>query len=585
MPRTATSQRSLGQRSFDDLGTPLFDVTFCVLDLETTGASATDCEITEIGAVKLRGGECLGTFHTLVNPGTPIPPLITYLTGITEAMVMPAPRINQVLPSLVEFIGDAVIVGHNIRFDMSFLQAALARTGRQQLTNRTVDTCALARRLVRDEVPNCQLGTLAERFRLDHRPTHRALDDALATADLLHLLLERTGTLGVTGLDDLLSLPTIDGHAQANKLRLTAPLPRKPGVYLFRDRHRRVLYVGKATNLRARVRSYFSSDERRKVGQLLRETEYIDHIVCTHPLHAAVLEVRLIHELAPRFNRQAKDWKKYCYVKLTLDERFPRLAIARAARDDGAIYLGPLSSQRAAQRVIEAIQTVVPLRRCTTRISRSATSVRDGPCSAAQLGVALCPCSGTVSERDYAKVVETAVRGLTGESELLLEPLRQRMLTLARAERFEEAADTRDRAEALAAALRRQQRLDALIRAGRLVLEWPDGSGAELQRGRLTRTWPAPGDRATNHPALHPSLFGDNALAADGHASATGRLTVPEPGRPLPRELADELACVATLLDRAATRVRLVHAERGLRSAWPPVPTFAAGGRHSPPSR
>ncbi|MCX7621399.1 MAG: DEDD exonuclease domain-containing protein, partial [Acidimicrobiales bacterium] len=356
MPRAA-----LGQRSFDDLGTPLFDVTFCVLDLETTGASPTECEITEIGAAKFRGGECLGTFHTLVNPGVAIPPFITYLTGITEAMVLPAPRIEQVLPSLLEFIGDAVIVGHNIRFDLSFLQAALARTGRPRLANRSLDTCALARRLVRDEVPNCQLGTLAERFRLDHQPSHRALDDALATADLLHLLLERSGTLGVTGLDDLLSLPTIDGHAQASKLRLTADLPRKPGVYLFRDRHGRVLYVGKATNVRARVRSYFSTDERRKVGQLLRETEHVDHVVCANPLHAAVLEVRLIHEHTPRFNRQAKNWKKYCYVKLTLDERFPRLAITRTARDDGALYLGPLTSRRFAQQIIEAIQTHMPI--------------------------------------------------------------------------------------------------------------------------------------------------------------------------------------------------------------------------------
>ncbi len=558
-----------GQRSFDDLGAPLFDVTFCVLDLETTGASPATCEITEIGAVKLRGGECLGTFQTLVNPGVRIPPSITYLTGITEAMVLPAPRIEQVLPSLVEFIGDSVIVGHNIRFDVSFLQAALERTGRPRLSNRTVDTCALARRLVRDEVPNCQLGTLAERLRLDHKPAHRALDDALATADLLHLLLERTGNLGVTGLDDLLSLPTLDGHAQAGKLRLTADLPRAPGVYLMRDRHGRVLYVGKATNLRARVRSYFSTDERRKVGRLLRETEQIDHVVCAHPLHAAVLEVRLIHELSPRFNRQAKDWKKYCYVKLTLDERFPRLAVARVARDDGAVYLGPLPSRRVAQRIIDAIHTVVPLRRCATRIARSATTVRDGLCPAGQLGVALCPCSGAVGDAEYAAAVATAVRGLTGESDLLLEPLRQRMIALARAERYEEAADTRDRAEALAAALRRQQRHEALIQAGRLVVEWPDGSGAELQRGRLTRAWPGRG--ASRNDRRLPTLAGS--------ATAAPSRIEPEPGRPLPRELADELACVAATLERSATRLRLIHADGGLRSPWPPVPSFAPQNR------
>src|SRR4051794_24998738 len=157
------------QRSFEDLGTPLRHVTFCVIDLETTGGAPADCGITEVGAVKVRGGECLGTFQTLVNPGAAIPPEITYLTGITQAMVGPAPRVNEVLPSLLEFIGDAVIVGHNVRYDLGFLRASLARYGYPRPGNRWVDTCALARRLVRDEVPNCRLGTLAERLRLDHK--------------------------------------------------------------------------------------------------------------------------------------------------------------------------------------------------------------------------------------------------------------------------------------------------------------------------------------------------------------------------------------------------------------------------------
>ena len=123
------------QRSFDDLGTPLHDVTFCVVDLETTGGSPIDCGITEVAAVKFRGGHCLGTFATLVNPGALIPPAITVLTGITQSMVLPAPRIEQVLPSFVEFTAGTVIVGHNIRFDLSFLNAALDRNGHRKLTN------------------------------------------------------------------------------------------------------------------------------------------------------------------------------------------------------------------------------------------------------------------------------------------------------------------------------------------------------------------------------------------------------------------------------------------------------------------
>jgi DNA polymerase-3 subunit epsilon len=525
--------RSAVQASFDDLGTPLCDVTFVVVDLETTGGSAASCAITEVGAVKLRGGESLGTFQTLVNPGTAIPPEITYLTGITQAMVLPAPRIEEVLPSLLEFIGhDAVVVGHNVRFDLSFLRAALERAGRPRLANRSIDTCALARRLVRDEVPNCRLDTLSRHFRTAWKPTHRALDDALATGDVLHCLLERAGTLGVLALDDLLALPTVKGHPQLAKLGLATALPRAPGVYIFRDAGGRPLYVGKAVDLRRRVRSYFSGDERRKVGRLLREVQRIDHIVCSGELEAAVLEVRLIHELVPRYNRQSKIWRKYAYLKLTLDERFPRLSVVRVPKaGDGCLYLGPLSSTGFAKQVAEAIETAVPIRRCTGRPGRVP---RDGPCVPAQLGVATCPCAGTIGEAGYAELVGRVVRGLTSDPDELLEPLAARMRALSAAHRFEEAAAMRDRAAALARALARQRRLDGLRAAGRLTVEVDGATSAVIDRGRLV----------------------------------TGTLLEPPaPDGPLPKHLADELSAIATWLEQRAGRVRLVDCEGTL--AWP----------------
>ena len=227
------------QRSLDDLGTPLHKVTFCVLDLETTGGNRSTDMITEIGAVKMRGGEPLGTFQTMVNPGIRIPAEITVLTGISQSMVMRAPRIDDVLPTFLEFLGDAVIVGHNVSFDLAFLNAAMQMTGRQRLSHHGVDTLRLAKRLIRDEVPNLRLATLARYVGAATQPTHRALDDALATNDVLHRLLERAGTMGVLGLDDLMALPKLEAHPQAHKLALTNELPRTPGVYLFRDRDNR----------------------------------------------------------------------------------------------------------------------------------------------------------------------------------------------------------------------------------------------------------------------------------------------------------------------------------------------------------
>jgi DNA polymerase-3 subunit epsilon len=545
MPEWFPDLEPVGQRTFADLGTPLSDVTFVVVDVETTGGSPAHCGITEIGAVKYRGGECLGTFHTLVNPGVPIPPAITFLTGITEAMVLSAPRIGDALPHFLEFLGpsspDRVLVGHNVRFDIAFLDAALEAHGYPRLSHARVDTVGLARRLLRDEVPNLRLATLAQYLRAATQPIHRALEDARATLEILHALLERAGTLGVLGLDDLLALPTMRAHPSSGKLSLTARLPRTPGVYMFRDRGGRVLYVGKAANVRARVRSYFSGDDRRKVPQLLREVEQIEVVSCHHPLEAAVREIRLIHEHEPRFNRQAKAWRSYAYLKLTLEERFPRLAVVRDVRADGARYVGPFRSSRAAQVAREAIESAVPLRRCTRRIGRAAT-LGGEPCLPAVLGVATCPCSGSCGDDDYARLVGQVVRGLDDDPAALLGPLEQRMHALARDERFEEAAMTRDRLAALARALERQRLVRAARAAGRVRIE--DAYGAlEIDHGRL----------ADGSPVAAPD----------------------DPAAPPRRDEIDELLVVARYLFGPSRGGRVVREAGGLlASSIPPLPRY-----------
>ena len=474
------------QRSFDDLGTPLHEVVFCVIDLETTGGNRNDDQITEVGAVKVQGGQCLGTFQTLVNPGRAIPPQITVLTGLSDVLVSAAPRIGAVLPSLIEFVGDAVIVGHNVGFDVGFLRAACERHGRPPLSGTVVDTVALARRLVRDEVPDCRLGTLASRFRLDHKPSHRALDDALATADLLHLLIERASGLGVLGLDDLLALAKLAGHPQAAKLKMTADLPRTPGVYMFRGQRDDVLYVGKATNLRQRVRSYFGSDDRRKIGPMLRETQSVTHLDLPDALTAEVIESRLIARLLPRYNRAGTRVDRYCYVRLDVETPWPRLSVVKNPSATG-LHLGPLPSRTMANLVIEAIQSAVPLRRCSARLGRNFTPAPDATaCSAAQLGVAHCPCAGTADAAEYARAVEHAAAALTGHPHRVVELLHDKMMQLAHQQRFEEAASVRDRVTALVGAAKRFHLVEALRHAERAEVTYGESTWT-IERGATRR--------------------------------------------------------------------------------------------------
>lgn len=484
-----------------DEGRPLHDVTFCVLDLETTGGSPADDRICEVGAVKVRGGQVLGVLHTLVDPERGIPPFITMLTGLTDAVVHQAPTIAAVMPSLVDFAQHTVIVGHNIRFDLSFLDAAAERLGYPRFTHARVCTAALSRRLVHDQVPDCRLSTLASRLRLDHQPSHRALEDALATVDLLHVLLERAAGLGTYALDDLLVLHRQAGSPSAAKLRLTEHLPRSPGVYAFRGHTGKALYVGKATNLRARVRSYFA-DGRRTVAGMLRSTASVDHLVCTSTLEAAVVESRLLQRLAPPANVAGKP-KSAAYVRLDPSEPFARLAVVRRARARG-LHLGPLPSAGTARLVVEAVESVVPLRRCTTPLKPAALPCRDAPCTPAQLGVASCPCAGTIGAVPYQDHVRHAAHALegVGPATPVLVALADRMTALAAARRYEEAALVRDRAGALARTLERHQRLDALRRAGSVELTLRDGAGARLQRGLLVDAWDADGRRTDGSHAL-----------------------------------------------------------------------------------
>ena len=202
-----TSEESW-QSTLQDFGRRLDAITFAVLDLETTGGSPhLGAGITEIGVVKVRGGKVIGEFNTFIDPQHPVPAYITDLTGITNEMVFQSPTIAQVLPSLYEFLGAAsetVLVAQNAPFDLSFLTFASRTHGFTWPKYPVLDTAIIARKvLTRDEVPNCKLGTLAEFFGTHTTPNHRALDDARATVDVFHGLLERLGSHDIYTLEEL----------------------------------------------------------------------------------------------------------------------------------------------------------------------------------------------------------------------------------------------------------------------------------------------------------------------------------------------------------------------------------------------
>jgi DNA polymerase III subunit epsilon len=523
-----------------DQATPLREATFCVVDLETTGGSPTACAITEVGAVKYRGGERIGALQTLVDPGRPIPRSVTHLNGIDDAAVAGMPPIEAVVPELLEFVRGGVFVAHNARFDFSFVNASLARLDYEPLRPPPVCTARLARRVVWPDVPNVRLSTLARYFRTSIAPTHRALDDAEACAEVLHGLLELGGRLGILTLGDLHEVVRARGRPNYAKIRLADKLPHAAGVYVFTDRRGRVLYVGKSKDLRARVKSYFYGDARKKVQNLLAQARDVDGIPCASELEALVLEARLIHRHEPTYNRRGKSWRRYAYLRLDASEAYPRLKVVRSPTA-GGVFLGPFSSSRRATLAKEAIEDATAIRRCTIPMR---PTTRASPCILADIGRCAAPCVGATDVERYGELVRELTSSLSNPGGLL-ESLERRMRRLADARRYEDAAHARDRLQALVEGIVRTRADAWLASPGTFVVRDRTGARIRIRDGALMRgadddpvALPCPPDRADELAAVRSWLTRNPVVVQDADA----QVAEPVAGGRAVHRLAAELA-------------------------------------------
>lgn len=552
----ATHQPAFDDPGFDWGGRPLHDTTFCVVDLETTGGSpAKGSRITEFGAVKVHGGEILGEFQTLVNPDQTIPAFITVLTGITDQMVIEAPRVAEVLPSFLEFARDTVLVAHNAPFDVGFLKHAARELEIDWPGFDVIDTAVLARRvLLRDEVPNVKLATLAARFS-PVQPDHRALTDARATVDVLHALFERLGTWDVTTVEEIASFTSKVTPHQRRKRHLADGLPDAPGVYLFRDARDEVLYVGTSKSLRTRVRSYFTKAETRsRMGEMIALAERVEAVVCATDTEARVRELRLIDRHRPPYNRRSKFPDRAMWLRLT-DEPWPRISVVRTVVEGPATHIGPFGSRRQAEAALATLHDAFRIRQCSGRLpitpSRSA-------CVLAELDQCLAPCDGTATQDVYLHEVQRVRTAMATDPVEVVDHLEQRMSQLAATQRFEDAAVLRDRASSLVRAVRRTQRLDSLAAEEEVIAAAPHQDGWQIhviRHGRLAAAAILPRGVASTPGAT--ATWVDSLLVTAE--------TVESAPQPLPAALIEETEVLLRWLESPG--VRMVRGR--WQSPWP----------------
>ena len=384
----------------------LEEAEFVVFDLETTGLSAVRNRICEIGAVRVRALEPVESFQSLVNPGVRLPDTIARITGLRDEELRRAPALSTVLDGFLAFAGDALLVAHNARFDHRFLERQLILRHGHRLSEVPLCTAALARRLLESRVRRVSLASLAYFFGVSARPCHRALPDAEATAEVLVHLIGLAQELGARRLSELRALAAPRKRRVYDKRSLAKGAPTRPGVYLFRDRHGQVLYVGRTRDLRARLRSYFRSERQRpSVEAALLALDRIDWRVLGSELEAALEELRLIRELQPPANSRSRRKEHGVYLKRRGDE----FVVSKTPTQ-----LGPLTSRRRAALATRALSSCTPEELERLR--------RGGP----------------------------------------LPRLRRRLERLADDLRYEEAARLRDRIEALEHVVDRLRRLDEL---------------------------------------------------------------------------------------------------------------------------
>ena len=475
------------------LAQPLEAATWVVVDLETTGgAPGQGHGIIEIGALKVSGGKVIDRFAQLVHPGRRLPPFITGLTGITEAMLAEQPRIEAVLPGFVEFASGAVLVAHNAGFDLGFLDAARLAIAGSTFDQPHACTLRLARRLL-PQLRRKSLDALGGHFGIPLVDRHRAMGDARITVEILFHLFELARRRGILRVAELLDLQ----HSASDGRRFVCALPRArvaalptaPGIYRFRDADGRLLYVGKAKNLRQRVGSYLSNAaaHRGKVLDLIRHIDDVEVEVAGSELEASLREADEIRRTKPPYNRLSKHLPQIAFLKLMLSDPYPRLAVVHRLSGRAGRYFGPFRSRLSALEAQALVARLFRLRTCTSRL---APAPEVSACLQGQIGACAAPCTARVDRAAYALQVAAAARFFDGEIGAAQRQIEQRRETHSGAQRFEAAARAQRDLELIRRMRYRQRTMSWIVERQHFAVMQPAADGARallyaVAHGRL----------------------------------------------------------------------------------------------------
>jgi DNA polymerase-3 subunit epsilon len=527
------------------LQAPIATAEFIVVDTETNGLAGDRCEMTEVGAVLVGGGELHDRWSSLCRTSAPLKRGIQRLTGISQAMVDSAPSLEDVLPPLRRRLENRIMVAHNAPFDRRVLRQAFGRIGLDWPDPPVICTAALARAMLPLQ-PKRGLGVLADALGIDVELAHRALADAETCARVLCALFPRLCANAATVADALAllsprrpsrrkppRLPTVSHGSEPPAVDF-ADLPTDPGVYIFRDDRGRVLYVGKSVSIRSRARAHFAPSS--PPAAWTRHATVVDYRTTESELGALVLENRLIKELKPPGNKRlTRTDDRLVYIRCRLDIAFPILEVSPDPAAGHAVTIGPVRGRRLALELVEQLDSLFGLRHCGRRLPR-----REHPSAYGQMGRCLSPCLGDLDPNLYRRRLDE-VLGLfvaAHSRQPLLDHVRRQMRHAAEQQRYEQAASLQRRLKRLGTILDRLGGvLEATHARPRLVLA-PHPS----ETGRAEGFWLA-GGRLVDYGAMD----GDDVVERTARALArSGRHG--ELGAHVPTDEIDEVRLIGSWL-------------------------------------
>ena len=541
-----------------------FPSDFVVVDVETTGLKPRQHRVIDVALIRISSGADPLVWTSLVDPGRRIPDYIRKLTGIDDAMVGSAPEFRSVGATIQEIIGDHPIVGHNVEFDLGFLNAEFARCGLPRLVNTALDTLPLADELL-PGARRLGLQDVVRELGLTPGRAHRALADAEMTLSVYQSLLGKVVERGWETIEDLLQVttrarrrrspgrPVGRGRSLLDASHLTE-IPHAPGVYIMRDANDRVIYIGKAKDLRKRVGSYYSQPlgYTRKMDGLLESLAGIETTVVGTELEALMLESQLIRRYRPRFNTVQRNAEQYAYIKVDVANLWPTVTMAKDRSDDGARYFGPFRSSGKARDAVQLINDTLPIRTC----KRSFKDKRSlgSPCIELSLKHCCGPCVGVADSEEYRRHINLVLKFLDGDGDALLPLLHGRLEGTVASLDFEKAAQLRDQISKVTNLVLEQARINQAASYGHalLVLPGPEPPAREIMylvHGRRWAQFTVDASRSTSDVS---------AALETSRSRAEGALGVHYPDH----HSIDETALLARWIQRSPDHQALIPWER-----------------------